>query len=48
MVALLYFCTSLKVKCDFWTYLFCIVLVAQERLTHVAGIPWATSTMQKN
>ena len=48
MVALLYFRTSLQVKCDFWTYIFCVVLVAQARLAPVAGIRWVTSTMQKN
>ena len=29
-VALLYFYASLQVKCDFWTYFFCAVRVAQE------------------
>ena len=40
MVALLYFDTSLQVKCDFWTWFICSVLVAQG--IHAMGFKHAT------
>ena len=38
----------MKLKCDFWTYFSYVMLVANTCLTPIAGIPWVTSTAQKN